>query len=173
MKLINVRYIGKIIGGLLIIESLFMLVPLGVSIFYQETEMRWLSLSVGITLFCGLFLFMLSKPNLLRRIGKRDSYLLVSLAWIVLPLFGAIPFYISGSIPNLINAIFESYSGFTTTGSSILNDIESLSKGILFWRSETHWIGGMGIVVLVVALFPLSKNKGAMIFYTETSFFLC
>ncbi len=171
MKLINVRYIGKIIGGLLIIESLFMLVPLGVSIFYQETEMRWLSLSVGITLFCGLFLFMLSKPNLLRRIGKRDSYLLVSLAWIVLPLFGAIPFYLSGSIPNLIDAIFESYSGFTTTGSSILNDIESLSKGILFWRSETHWIGGMGIVVLVVALFPLSKNKGAMIFYTETSFF--
>ncbi|PKP01448.1 MAG: potassium transporter, partial [Bacteroidetes bacterium HGW-Bacteroidetes-9] len=100
-------------------------------------------------------------------IGKREGYIIVSLAWIIISLFGAIPFVLSGVAPSYTDAFFETMSGFTTTGASIFTDIESLPKGILFWRSLTHWIGGMGIIVLSLAVLPILGIGGMQLFVAE------
>jgi trk system potassium uptake protein len=101
---------------------------------------------------------------------KKEAYLTVTLSWLALSIFGCIPYLISGAIPSFINAFFESVSGFTTTGSSILTDIESLPKSILFWRSLTHWIGGIGIIVLVIIVMPSLQIGGYHLFSMESSF---
>ena len=100
-------------------------------------------------------------------LGKREGYVIVSMSWLVISLFGSIPFILSGAIPNFTNAFFETISGFTTTGASILNDIEVLPKGILFWRSMTHWMGGMGIIVLTLAILPFLGIGGMQLFIAE------
>ena len=100
-------------------------------------------------------------------IKKRDGYLIVVGGWLFMTLFGSLPYLISGSIPDLTNAFFETMSGFTTTGSTILDDIESLPKSILFWRSMTQWIGGMGIIVLTIAILPLLGIGGMELFIAE------
>lgn len=99
----------------------------------------------------------------------KEAYFLVSSAWITLGLVGSLPFYLTGSIPSMVDSIFESVSGFTTTGSSILTDIESLPRSVLYWRSLSHWIGGMGIIVLVVAILPHLNIAGYQIFAAEMS----
>jgi len=109
-------------------------------------------------------LFFSFYKKILEKHRKREGYIIVSITWIIISLFGTLPFIISGAIPNFTNAFFETISGFTTTGASVLSDIESLPKGILFWRSITHWIGGMGIIVLSVAVLPVLGIGGMQLF---------
>jgi len=146
-----------------------MIFPIIVGLYYKEAVVDKVVLSMEITLVIGLILFFTTKSKTVKDYGKRESFLLVSLAWILMSFFGAIPFILSNKIPNVIDAYFESMSGFTTTGSSILTDIEAMPKCLLFWRSETHWIGGLGIVVLFVALFPFLKTKRIYLFNAEAS----
>ena len=101
--------------------------------------------------------------------GVRESLVIASLGWVILALVGSFPYLVTGSVPHFVDAYFESMSGFTTTGSSILTDIEALPKSILFWRSLTHWIGGMGIIVLVIAIMPFLKITGTQLFSSEAS----
>ena len=120
-----------------------------------------------ITLSTGSFMRIFTKNDKYSEIKKRDGYLIVVLGWLFMTFFGSLPYLISGSIPTITNAFFETMSGFTTTGSTILNDIEALPKSILFWRSMTQWIGGMGIIVLTIAILPLLGIGGMELFIAE------
>jgi len=163
---INGKIIIQILGFLLIIEGLFMLTGIPFSMYYCEQKCLSLLYSGLITLSSGSLIWFLTRKAP-RNIGKREGYIIVSLTWVVISLFGTLPYLISNSIPNFTNAFFETISGFTTTGASILTDIESVPKGILFWRSMTHWIGGMGIIVLSVAILPLLGIGGMQLFVAE------
>lgn len=164
--MINKKIIIHVLGFLLIVESAFILISFVVALFYREGDAIPLLLSAGIALMVGL-LFYLTTLNSNLQIGKREGYIIVSLVWVVFSFFGSIPFLLSGAIPNFTNAFFETMSGFTTTGSSILNDIEALPHGVLFWRSITQWMGGMGIIVLSVAVLPVLGIGGMQLFVAE------
>ncbi|MEZ5197538.1 MAG: potassium transporter TrkG [Bacteroidales bacterium] len=166
MSKINFKIILNIIGFLLIIEGLFMFLGIPFSYYYCESKCHSLIVSGLITSVSGAILWFYTR-NARKNIGRREGYLIVSLSWIVISLFGSLPYIISGAIPNLTDAFFETVSGFTTTGASILTDIESVPKGILFWRSTTHWIGGMGIIVLSIAVLPLLGIGGMQLFVAE------
>ncbi|MCK9255180.1 MAG: TrkH family potassium uptake protein [Bacteroidales bacterium] len=160
------KIIMLFLGALLLVESVFMFVAVAISTIYSEIDFQFLLISAIITFLVGLLLVI---PNFKidKKVDKRESYLIVSLAWIVLSLFGSLPFFISGYIPNFTDAFFETMSGFTTTGASILDNIESLPHGLLFWRSLTQWIGGMGIIVLSIATIPIVKSGGMQLFVAE------
>ena len=136
------------------------------SYFHQEA-VKWGILNAGfITVLIGALLYFFNKPtNTI--IQKKEGYLIVTLGWLTLSVTGMLPYLLSGAIPNITDAFFETISGYSTTGSSILTDIESMPKGILFWRSATHWIGGMGIIVLTVAILPLLGIGGMQLFMAE------
>jgi trk system potassium uptake protein TrkH len=157
----------KIIGILLMIEGLFMLSSLPFSVYFRGDDFIPLTISSAITFFTGLSLWFLRKKYDQHDIGKREGYLVVSITWFVMSAFGALPFYLSGYIPSFTDAYFETISGFTTTGASILTDIEALPKGLLYWRSLTHWIGGMGIIVLSIAILPFLGFGGQQMFWAE------
>ncbi len=164
--MINRKLIFKILGILLILEAFFLLISFIVSVVYKGDDKFAFLLSIGIVLFTGAGLVFLGrKAN--THLGKRDAYMIVSLVWVMFSFFGALPFYISGYIPSFTDAFFETISGFTTTGASILNDIESLPEGLLFWRSFTQWIGGMGIIMLSLALFPIFGIGSMKLFVAE------
>ena len=134
---------------------------------YHEENAKWGILNAGIvTVITGLLLYFLNKPKS-TNIKKKDGYLIVTLGWLILSLTGMLPYLFSGTIPSVADAFFETISGYSTTGSSILTDIESMPKGILFWRSATHWIGGMGIIVLTIAILPLLGIGGMQLFMAE------
>ncbi len=166
MSRFNVSLIVSILGLLLVISGVGMLLSLPFSIYYKES--LWpIASSAAVTIFTGLPLWLLLNKKASRELKKRDGYLVVTLGWIVMSIFGTLPYLFSGSIPNFTDAFFETMSGFTTTGASILNDIESLPKGILLWRSLTQWIGGMGIIVLAVAILPILGIGGMQLFIAE------
>ena len=143
---------------------MFIAVPFSM---YHQEEAQMGILNAGIvTVFVGLLLYFFNKPTS-TNIHKKEGYLIVTLGWLTLSLTGMLPYLFSGTIPNLTNAFFETLSGYSTTGSSILTDVESMPKGILFWRSATHWIGGMGIIVLTVAILPLLGIGGMQLFMAE------
>ncbi len=170
-KIINGGVILNVIGTLLIINGILMLFSLPFSLYYQEDLISKvysdILISSGITLLCGSLMKIFTKEYKNAEIRKRDGYLIVVCGWICMSLFGCLPFILSGAIPNFTDAFFETMSGFTTTGSSILDDIESLPKAILFWRSMTQWIGGMGIIVLTIAILPLLGIGGMELFVAE------
>lgn len=143
-----------------------MLIAAPVSAFYGDQDYNEILISGCITLLSGGFFWLLFRHTE-KSISKREGYIVVSLAWIVFSLFGSLPFVISGAIPSYTDAYFETMSGFTTTGASILNDIESLSHGLLFWRSLTQWLGGMGIIVMSVAVLPILGIGGMQLFIAE------
>ncbi len=147
----NKKLIAKILGIVLCIEALCLLPPLGVAVFTRGTDTRAFLLSVAACLVCGLPLRRLCPQN--RRLQTRDGYIAVALCWVVLSLFGALPYALSGCC-GYVDALFETVSGFTTTGASIFASPSSLPRGILFWRALTQWMGGMGVLVLVLALLP-------------------
>lgn len=147
----NYKMIRYILSALLFIEGLLLFLPMLVAVYYKESALPFL-ITVGI-LWLIAAPFLLRKPKILR-IGAKEGFICVAMAWVLLSLFGALPFVFSGAIPNYIDAVFETISGFTTTGSSILRTIEGLPKGVLFWRSFTHWVGGMGILVFMLAIMP-------------------
>jgi trk system potassium uptake protein len=165
----NYKYILNIEGKILIIISLFILTIFPWMIYFREMSLMYpLLLAFGIPFMLGSLLLW-QTWNTDKKFYLREAYFLVSAAWLTLGLFGSLPFYLTGTIPSFIDAFFESVSGFTTTGSSILTDIESLPRSILFWRSLTHWIGGMGIIVLVVAILPNLNIAGYQLFSAEMS----
>ena len=163
----NYKVIGNILGILLLINGGFMLLCLPVSLYFKESDWISIATSSGITLSVGLLLRAITRKNRSKDLRKKDGYLIVTAGWIVMSFFGALPYLISGAIPSLTDAFFETVSGYTTTGASILTDIEAVSKGILFWRSLTQWIGGMGIIVLALAILPFLGIGGMQLFVAE------
>ena len=167
--ILNFRIIFKIISRNLFILTGALLICTFISILYSEKYLPFLYSSI-IALVIGLVLFVLTESKSNNTIIQRkDAYLTVTLSWLFISLIGCLPYIFSGSIPSFINAFFESISGFTTTGSSILTDIESLPYSILFWRSMTHWIGGIGIIVLVIIVMPSLQIGGYHLFTMESS----
>lgn len=164
--MVNFRVIGYILGVLLLIESAFLFICIFISLLFGENDARYFLISSGISFIVGFFLWWRHR-KVEKQMGKRDGYIIVSLVWIVFSIFGSLPFYFSGQIPSYTDAFFETISGFTTTGASILNDIESLSHGMLFWRSLTQWLGGMGIIVLSLAILPVLGIGGMQLFIAE------
>jgi trk system potassium uptake protein TrkH len=166
--MINFRIIARVFSLLLIFEGLFMLVSAGVSFLYQEDAAYSFFYSALITVFTGVIVFTPLR-NVERIYGKKEGYIIVTGIWLIFSLFGTLPFLLSGSISSFGDAFFESMSGFTTTGSTILTDIESLSHGILFWRSLTQWLGGIGIIIISLSVFPVVKSINIQLAATEFS----
>ncbi len=164
--MVNYKVILNIVGFLLILEGVFMLLGISFSLYYGDNDIKVLLLCGLGTIIIGAATFFFTR-QFSNDIKKREGYIVVSIGWIVLSIFGAIPFVLHGAIPNYTDAFFETMSGFTTTGASILNDIESLPHGLLFWRSVTQWIGGMGIIVLSLAILPILGVGGMQLFVAE------
>lgn len=166
---IKIGVISKLISRILFIIFIAMIVAGVVGILYKEDYMPFIFSSIIVLMLC-IILFMISKKNHNSdRLKKRGAYVIVTLSWLIMGITGCLPYLLSGAIPSFVDAFFESVSGFTTTGSSILIDIESLPKSILFWRSLTHWIGGIGIIVLVIIILPTFQIGGYHLFSLESS----
>ena len=150
---------GFIIGRILLAEALLLLLPLAVTLGYGEAPAPFL-IPMGLLAAFGALLS--ARRPRETALYARDGLAVVALAWIAVSLFGALPFYISGSMPTYVDCFFETVSGFTTTGATILTEVEPLAKGILFWRSFTHWVGGMGVLVFVMAILPMSGDGHGM-----------
>lgn len=161
----NYKMVSKTVGRLLQAEALLLLLPMAVSIYFKENLIYVYGIVIAMLLCVGTIMT-LPKPQT-RKIYAREGFVIVSLSWILMSLFGALPFVISGAIPSFVDALFETVSGFTTTGASILNNIEVLPKSILFWRSFTHWIGGMGVIVFVLAILPQKEMQSMHILRAE------
>ncbi len=158
----NYKKLSKILGKIMILEGALMVAPLVVSFIYKESFTHKIAFLVPICiLFLFGFLLQLLKPKN-DALYQKEGFALVAVSWIVMALFGAIPFVINQEIPNYIDACFEIMSGFTTTGASIVTDVTALSHSTLFWRSFSHWIGGMGILVFVLIFIPESKDGSSM-----------
>lgn len=168
MKLINPLLILRILSSILMIESISFLFCLPIVYLYDEpgSPFYW---SAAITFLLSSVFYIASTKAETEKFTNRDGYLVVTIAWIMFSAMGSLPYLISGTIPNFINAFFESTSGFTTTGASILTDVEVLPYSILFWRSLTHWIGGIGIIVLVIIVLPSLRVSGYQLFSLESS----
>ena len=148
----NYRMMLKFIGNVLLYELLLMIIPLGVSLYYGGGDAK--AFLVTIILMLPLALILRSVKVRDKEMYEKEGFLTVGLSWIVISVVGALPFVISGAIPSFVDSFFETVSGFTTTGATILAEIESLPRGILFWRSFTHWIGGMGFLIFILAIAP-------------------
>jgi trk system potassium uptake protein len=167
-KELNLLLIAKFLGILIMILSVFMLLSVPWSLYYGESDTtRALLTSSLICLLSGTLLFFLTRKHDHRNIGKKEGYLIVTVTWISITFFGTLPFFLSDAIPSFTNAFFETMSGFTTTGATILEDIEAMPKGLLFWRAMTHWLGGMGIIVLTLAILPILGVGGMQLFVAE------
>lgn len=162
----NLKVILRVLGFLLFVEGIAMILSLFVSLLYKEPDSLAFVISAGINIVTG-GIIVLSTKNASKDIGKREGFVIVSLVWVVFSFFGSLPFLISGAIPSFTDAFFETISGFTTTGSSILNNIEELPHGILFWRSIIQWLGGMGIIVLSLAILPVFGIGGMQLYAAE------
>jgi len=163
----NLRLIINILGLLWVLNGTFMLLCIPISLYYNDGDWYALVLAGFITLAAGAIAWWIGHSKEPGQLKKRDGYLIVTFGWLTMSIFGTLPFLISGEISGFTNAFFETLSGFTTTGASILNDIELMGRGILFWRSLTQWIGGMGIIVLTVAILPILGIGGMQLFIAE------
>lgn len=166
--MLNIRFIVNLFGLVLIFESFFMLLCGVVAWFYGGNDVDALLLSSAITFAAGFFPWLLTR-SVKKDLIKRESYIVVTLVWVVISLFGALPYILSGTIISFTDAFFETISGFTTTGASILTDVEALPHGILLWRSTTHFLGGMGVVVLAVAILPYFGFGGMQLYSAEAA----
>lgn len=162
----NRKFVFRLLGKLLMVTSALMVLPLIVSIIYKEECYTSFLLSMGISLAIGFPLTVFCKTED-RVIYAKEGFVIVALSWLSMSAIGALPFFLSGEIPNYVDAFFETVSGFTTTGASILTDVEAMSHGILFWRSFTHWVGGMGVLVFVMAIIPASTDRSIHILRAE------
>lgn len=163
----NVSMVKYTIGRILQVEALLLLAPLIVSIIYQEEwKYPFSFLSISLLLLTIGYLLSRKKPSK-KNMFTKEGFIIVSLSWILLSFFGALPFVVNGDIPSLVDAFFETSSGFTTTGSSILTDVEALAKSSLFWRSFTHLVGGMGILVFALAILPQIESESIHIMKAE------
>ena len=153
-------------GVLLLFNGAFMLISSLVSLLYQDGQTFSLFMAAAFTLTVGILLMIIFR-NHTKQLNKREGYLVVSLGWLLMTLSGMLPYLLTGVFSEVSSAFFETMSGYTTTGSSVLADIEVVPKGVLFWRSTTHWIGGMGIIVLAIAILPLLGIGGMQLFTAE------
>mgnify|MGYP004546710415 FL=1 len=163
----NFKLVFRVLGQLLLCEAALLLPSLGVSILYREGDALAFFLTIVLTALCGGLLAALLRPKN-KDMSAKDGMAVAGLGWLVLSLFGCLPFLFSGAIPFFPDAFFETVSGFTTTGSTILSKIEGLPHGVLFWRCFTHWIGGMGVLVLTVAVLPRLSGRTAFIARAES-----
>ncbi|MBE6023837.1 MAG: TrkH family potassium uptake protein [Cellulosilyticum sp.] len=155
----NLKIVLRSLGMLLVCECLTLLVPTITALIYKDGDLSSFIFTMFILLACAIPMLLIKPKD--KNIYPKEGFAIVAIGWLLISFFGALPFYFSGAIPSLIDAFFESSSGFTTTGSTILSEIESLPHGILLWRCFTHWVGGMGILLLTIALLP-SMGMGSM-----------
>jgi trk system potassium uptake protein TrkH len=158
----------RTMGALLLIEAVFMTLALGVSLWYGEADSDVFLFSTIVTLLAGVIGLLIGR-RAESRMGEREGYLIVAMVWVVFSTFGLLPYYLSGQVPSFTDAWFESMSGFTTTGATIIPDLEVITHGLLFWRSLTQWIGGMGIIVLSIAILPIFGLNGMQLYAAEVS----
>jgi len=168
MKLINPLLIIRILSKILLIETISYLFCLPVVLLYKESPSPFLW-SAAVTLFLSAICYIISRGADSDKFSNRDGFMAVTLSWVIFSLLGALPYLISGTIPSFIDAFFESTSGFSTTGSSILKNVEILPFSILFWRSLTHWIGGLGMIVILIIILPSIRATGYQLFSLESS----
>jgi len=161
------RFILNVTGILILFLALAMLLPLIVGLLYGDGSAVPILLSVGATALSGVLLILLSRGDKVKTISQREGMAIVTIGWTAVGLYGALPFYFDGVLPDFVDAFFESVSGFTTTGSSVLVNIETVSKGLLFWRAFIQWLGGMGIIVLSVAILPFLGIGGMQLYKAE------
>ena len=161
----NYKMVFHIIGRILLVEALLLAVPLAVSLIYREDIILAYVLPILLLIATGLALGYKQPKN--SAIYAKEGFFVVSLSWIVISRFGALPFWLSGAIPSYLDSFFETVSGFTTTGASILAEVESLPMSLLFWRSFTHWVGGMGILVFVLAILPKVETSSIYLMKAE------
>ena len=166
--MVNWHIISKIIGSLLFIEAFFMAWCVGVSLYFQEDDTLAFLLSMLITFGCA-FLFLLMGRNARNSLNRHDAFVVVTAVWIIFSLFGMFPFLIHGCCNNVTDAYFETMSGFSTTGSSVFDDVERLPRGILFWRSLSQWVGGLGIVFFTIAILPSLVGGSVKVFAAEAT----
>ena len=164
----NTRMVFRTMGALLLIEAVFMVLALGVSLWYGEADSGVFLLSTIITLLAGV-IGLLVGHRAESRMGEREGYVIVAMVWVVFSAFGLLPYYLSGQVPSLTDAWFESMSGFTTTGATIIPNLDVITHGLLFWRSLTQWIGGMGIIVLSIAILPIFGLNGMQLYAAEVT----
>jgi trk system potassium uptake protein TrkH len=155
----------NILGRLLLLLSLFLLTPIPFSLYYQDGMVQHFLVCSLLGACIGAGLAFVFVPS--RELGYRDGFAIVVFSWLGLAFLGALPFYFSGAMNSFVDCFFESMSGFTTTGSTILNQVEVLPESVLFWRALTHWLGGMGIIVLTLAILPLLGIGGMQLFQAE------
>lgn len=166
--MIKFKLVYKVIGSLLLLEASMMFYCLLVSIYYKEDDSLAFIITMALTTMSGLALKYLGY-NAENSMGRRDAYLLVTLTWVVFSVFGALPFVVSGYLSSYTDAFFETMSGFTTTGASIIDNVEKLPHGLLFWRSMTQWIGGLGIVFFTIAVLPSLVGGTVKVFSAEAT----
>ena len=166
--MLNIRFIIKMLGMMFILETLFMLAATAVAFLYKGNDFYPLLQSSGIMFGTGVLFMLIGLRANEHTAGRREGMLTVTLTWALFSLLGMLPFYLGGYIDNVTDAYFETMSGFTTTGSTILTDIEALPHGILFWRSLTQWQGGIGVIVFTVALMPIIGGGAIQMFNAET-----
>lgn len=162
----NKRLTFKLIGKVLLVEAALMLVPLAVSLILGGGDAMSMLISMLVTAVIGGGMALIPTRN--DNLRAREGFAVVSFSWLLVSFFGALPFWIHGCIPSLLDAFFETVSGFTTTGATILTDVEALPKGLLFWRSFTHWVGGMGVLVLSLALLPKMGTRSIYLMRAES-----
>ncbi|MGD8948752.1 MAG: TrkH family potassium uptake protein [Desulfobacterales bacterium] len=161
------QYILNITGILILFFGLTMIFPLFVCLYYQDQSVSPLLKSMGITVLTGLIIYLIFRKEKVEVISQREGMAIVAVGWTTVGLFGALPFYLGDGYFTFVDAVFESVSGFTTTGASVLSNIEAVSKGLLFWRSFIQWLGGMGIIVLSVAILPFLGVGGMQLYKAE------
>lgn len=162
----NFKMITYILGNMLRLEGLLMVVPAGLAFYHRESAaLRAFLITIAVCFAIGTAMLFRKPEN--KRIYGREGFVVVALSWIMMSVFGALPFYLSGAIGGIMNCLFETVSGFTTTGATILSDIEALPLSVLFWRSFTHWIGGMGILVFMLAILPMGDDRSMYLMRAE------
>ena len=163
----NARLVIRILGSIELVEAASFIPSIIVSLIYKDGDTWALVITMAIVLAVSLPMFFLSKPRD-RSLRSREGFLVVALSWIILSIFGAIPFSLSGLMPTFVDSLFESVSGFTTTGATVLRSFDHTPHGIMFWRSFTHWIGGMGVLVLTLALIPKLADRSSHLIRAES-----
>ena len=164
----NIALVTRFLGVILLVEAASMTPSLIIALFHhQDGDVPALLVTLGLILAVGLPMFFLSRPKD-RNLRARDGFIVVALSWILMSVFGALPFTLSGFLPNYVDALFEAVSGFTTTGATVVTDFSHMPHGIVFWRSFTHWVGGMGVLVLTLALLPKLSDRTSHLVRAES-----
>ena len=162
------KLIFRLLGSILLVEALAMIPALIIALIYGDGDAPAMAASIGLPALIGLPMYLTCRHSEQSNLRAREGFLIVALSWILLAVFGALPFVFSGLIPNYISALFEAVSGFTTTGATVITDFDNLPHGVTFWRSFTHWIGGMGVLVLTLALLPRMSGRSSHLVRAES-----